>query len=139
MKRLIKKSEHDVGTRDAAILCINGVFIEDETHALCVQHYLRENEIDPDGIVDEDNADYNRPESSDIDNTAKIAMAHKVEFENAIFIEQWSLQNYSFDEITQLFKQNYPNYDIYNDDTHDEDTDSYEKVAKLFNLARNNI
>lgn len=132
MKRLIKKSEHDFDTRDLAIVCINGKFYEDTTHALCIQQYLRQNKMSWIGILDGDNPDFNRPESSDVGMNDKIAIAHLVEDDNAVYIEKWSLHNYTIDEVVPLFKANYWEYEVYDDDSYNEETDSYTRIAKSF-------
>lgn len=43
IKRLIKKSYHDVMNRDVTVLYIGGKFYEDVTYAVCLKQYINEN------------------------------------------------------------------------------------------------
>ena len=43
MKRLIKKSKHDMPNRDDAVLYVDGQFYEDVNHALCIRKFLKDN------------------------------------------------------------------------------------------------
>ena len=44
MKRL-KTAEHDWNNRDMAIVYVNGETYEDVTHAMCLQRYIKDNNI----------------------------------------------------------------------------------------------
>ena len=46
MKRLFKIAEHDWNNRDLAIVYIDGEVYEDVTHAMCLQRYIKDNDIE---------------------------------------------------------------------------------------------
>ena len=64
-----------------------------------------------------------------------LAFAHYCndDYEQGIFLEEYSLYNITLDEAVKAFKAEYPNEDIYNDDNDDDDeTDcGYELLANL--------
>jgi len=115
-------SEHDLSNRDKAICYINGVILEDDTHAKCIQEYINEY-----GTQDDIDEDFFRPlfdgseDYNDIleENIKSIGFAHIVEDESAIYVEEFSLVNLSLNDFVKKLKSIYPNYEIYSDDTSD--------------------
>lgn len=146
--RLKKLSDHDFVNRDMAIVYINGQFIEKDTHAEAISKYLKENKNkglneeyyrpkfnrDPDkAFNDKTKEDIELLNSIDVE---QLAFAHKVENEDAIYIEEFSLSNIDMNSVAALFKKQYPNYNIYNDDKYDYNEDEYELVAKLLGMKK---
>lgn len=68
-----------------------------------------------------------------------LAFAHIVNNENAIYIEQNSMQNVDLNMVANAIKQKYPSYNIYNDDSFKGEggnPSDYEKVAKIKRLIK---
>lgn len=85
MKRLIKKSVHDVMNRDNAFLYINGEYYEDSTHALCLYDYFTKK-----GQKNEAQSYQFRP-SMDIfyelsEKVGPVVLGHMVKKEDGVFI-----------------------------------------------------
>lgn len=85
MKRLIRKAEHDIYNRDAAILYIDGTFYEDVTHAAAFQQYLKDNDIKNLKSV-KIRPDFEYFEEYSKENDVDIVLAHLVEKEDAVFL-----------------------------------------------------
>jgi hypothetical protein len=147
--RLKKLNEHGDFDRDWAVVYINGEFYEDGTHASAVNQYLKNHDIK------ELNDDFIRPGYSNQkddshledldtmkDNVEELAFAHKLDNDKCIYIEEDSLQNIDINTVGNLFKKEYPDYDIYNDDSYegedyDEDgNNNYQKIARLKKVSR---
>lgn len=137
MKRLIKKSLHDYHNRDLALVYINGEIYESDTHSDCfkqyaLQHKNSENFDNYTSLI----TDYNTTND-------EIAFAHLVENQNAIFIEIYSMQNVDDqNKIIKEYKKEYPDYNIYSDDScrfDSADINNYEKIAKNSRLRKNII
>lgn len=142
MKRLIKKAEHDILNRDAAILYINGKFYEDVTHAACLYTFLKEEGIDfetdfqtrPDyELLKELSTTYN-----------SIVIAHHVNKENGIFILYGFIngQEVSYDAIPSNIIEDFKNQysmEIYDDLKHEQTENPYneEEQTQNFNKRKN--
>lgn len=145
----LKKSAMDIQDRNCAICYIDGEFIEAYTHSKCIDEYLHEkgkslneskfrstmfDSIDEEFDFDQLNIpDFKKQElKQDIEtiknNISQIVFAHKVCNKNSIYIEQYTLYNIDISTSTGLFKTQYPDYDIYVEETE-------EKVAKLKKVA----
>lgn len=158
--RLRKVAAHDTDTRDHAIVLINKeYFATGETHGEAISQYLDEIKskyklqdswyrpstpksygFEP---MDLETTD---PEDEDIDPgkydanvigkyIESMAFAHYCDddIERGIFLEDYSLYNITLEEAAKLFKKQYPDMDIYNDDNdsgYDTDT-GYELIASL--------
>lgn len=85
MKRLIRKAEHDIYNRDAAILYIDGTFYEDVTHAAAFQQYLKDNGIKNLKSV-KMRPDFEYFEEYSKENGIDIVLGHLVTKEDAVFL-----------------------------------------------------
>lgn len=85
MKRLIRKAEHDIYNRDAAILYIDGTFYEDVTHAAAFQQYLKDNDIKNLKSV-KIRPDFEFFEEYSKENGIDIVLGHLVAKEDAVFL-----------------------------------------------------
>jgi hypothetical protein len=140
--RLKKKAEHDTMNRDCAIVYINGEFYQGNTHAEAINQYLNNSgkklnetkyrpffNVEPKSYYsDKDIEDINTMNDTEF---KEVAFAHEVKDENAIYIEQYSLQNIDIETAAKLFKEQYPSFNIYNDDKYDKDSEEYQLIAKL--------
>jgi hypothetical protein len=139
--RLKKKSEHDTMNRDCAIVYVNGEFYQGNTHAEALNKYLNNSgkklnetkyrpffNVEPKLYYsDNDIQDINTMNDTEF---KEIAFAHEVKSENAIYIEQYSLQNINIETVAKLFKEQYPSFNIYNDDNYDNSTQEYQLIAR---------
>ena len=144
MKRLIKKAEHDILNRDAAILYINGKFYEDVTHAACLYTFLKEEGVEfetdfqtrPDyELLKELSTTYN-----------DIVLAHHVNKENGIFILYGFIngQEVSYDNLPSNIIEDFKNQygmDIYDDLKHEQVENLYdeEEQTQNFNKRKNEL
>ncbi|MNM99746.1 hypothetical protein D3C81_1123140 [compost metagenome] len=116
MKRLLRISEnerHDIGSRDKAILIINGEVLEGTTHAQILNQYLKNK-----GLQEFEDS-RRRPDVDNqtlVDDSYQIGFAHKLNYMKEIWLEINSLKNLSTEEACNLLKQQYPDFPIYNDD-----------------------
>lgn len=85
MKRLIRKAEHDIYNRDAAILYIDGTFYEDVTHAAAFQQYLKDNGI-KNLISVKMRPDFEYFEEYSKENGIDIVLGHLVAKEDAVYL-----------------------------------------------------
>ena len=126
MKRLIKKSKHDMPNRDDAVLYVNGRFYEDVNHALCIRKFLKDN--NDENIKNVTSYQY-RP---DIELAKYISekygpavIAHLVKHEDGIFIVYGCIDG-EFKEFDDIPKNiiddisNHYDYPCYDDMKHDE-------------------
>lgn len=85
IKRLVKKADHDVMNRDAAILYINEEFYIDVTHAACLEQYIRNHGSD----IELSSYQY-RPEIETFveisENVGPVIVGHQVNREDAVYI-----------------------------------------------------
>ena len=150
---LRKVAEHDVDSRDEAILYVDGQIFFGETHGECMNEFLsskdeslyntydrfptlmRPDLLDRDSITEDnydDEEDYQ--EDKDMltvyDNAKEYAFAHLVDDE--IYIEENSLYNLSIEEATKKIKDLLGDgYKYYNDDLSDKNDDTgYKRLAK---------
>lgn len=135
MKRLIKKSYHDLYDRDCALIYINGEFIDGEIHAECVQKYFDKYPIkfkaNIDHIEDRSDFDYELTNNEKLESLPFACMNID---QDDIFIEIDTLRNISVDELTNKLKSEYPGYHIYEDtDDYVQDYSAYKKLAKRNN------
>ena len=144
MKRLIKKAEHDILNRDAAILYVDGKFYEDVTHAACLYTFLKEEGVNfetdfqtrPDyELLKELSTTYN-----------SIVIAHHVNKENGIFILYGFIngQEVSYDAIPSNIIEDFKNQygmEIYDDLKHEQTENLYneEEQTQNFNKRKNEL
>jgi hypothetical protein len=135
--RLKKLNRRDLDDRDCAVTYIDGEIIEDETHAGCINYYLQMHK-NTNGLNDtvarppkyDNYYDYtsNGKDKEDEDiieqNIKQLAFAHKCDEDNSIYIEEFSLQNIDINTAANAFKEKYPDYTIYIDETD-------KKIARL--------
>lgn len=125
MKRLIRKAEHDIYNRDAAILYIDGKFYEDVTHAAAFQQYLKDNGVKNLKSV-KMRPDFEYFEEYSQENGVDIVLGHLVAKEDAVYliygfedgipVEFNSISN----NIKSKFEDEY-NLPVKDDMDHDED------------------
>jgi hypothetical protein len=132
LKRLIKKSYHDTGNRDSAMIYINDQFIKGYTHAECVNQYFKENKIkfkaNIDHIDDRCDMDYELKRNEKVINSSFGCI--NISGYDA-FIEKDTLENITINELANKLKQQFPEYTIYEDtDNWVENISDYRKIAK---------
>lgn len=132
MKRLIKKSSHDILDRDSAILFINGEIYSSGSHAAALKKYLIDYEI----IKNDKKEWFKRNEMFDkIDDYYSLAFAHKVD--NNIYLEVDSLINTDLDEVIGAIKYYYPSCKIYKEDRKlNPNDENYQLIAKIKSKKR---
>lgn len=140
MHRLKKIIARDILDRDCAVCYIDGEFIEGNAHHLCIKKYVKrhcENENDIDCI------------ESCKSNIKQMAFAHLLysytdnedsyyNVKGCIYIEQNSLVNIDMNTASQLFKKQYPEYDICIDET-DEKLAKQRRKVKTANYISNDF
>lgn len=122
MKRLVKRAEHDWNNRDVAVLYVEEKVYEDATHAICLQRYMEDNEIDNDLNAKD------RPEMEMFSEISKmhggqdVILAHRVDNADAIYYIYglYNGKEMSDNKIQYLLGEVYPEYKIVNDLEHDE-------------------
>lgn len=125
MKRLVKRAEHDWNNRDVAVLYVEEKVYEDATHAICLQRYMEDNEIDNDLNAKD------RPEMEMFSEISKmhggqdVILAHRVDNADTIYYIYGLCdgKEISDNKIQYLLGEVYPEYRIINDLEHDEDDD----------------
>lgn len=125
MKRLVKHAEHDWNNRDVAVLYVEENVYEDATHAICLQRYMEDNEIDNDLNAKD------RPEMEMFSEISKmhggqdVILAHRVDNADTIYYIYGLCdgKEISDNKIQYLLGEVYPEYRIVNDLEHDEDDD----------------
>lgn len=125
MKRLVKHAEHDWNNRDVAVLYVEEKVYEDATHAICLQRYMEDNEIDNDLNAKD------RPEMEMFSEISKmhggqdVILAHRVDNADAIYYIYGLCdgKEISDNKIQYLLGEVYPEYRIVNDLEHDDDDD----------------
>ena len=123
MKRLVKHAEHDWNNRDVAVLYVEENVYEDATHAICLQRYMEDNEIDNDLNAKD------RPEMEMFSEISKmhggqdVILAHRVDNADTIYYIYGLCdgKEISDNKIQYLLGEVYPEYRIVNDLEHDED------------------
>ena len=122
MKRLVKHAEHDWNNRDVAVLYVEENVYEDATHAICLQRYMEDNEIDNDLNAKD------RPEMEMFSEISKmhggqdVILAHRVDNADTIYYIYGLCdgKEISDNKIQYLLGEVYPEYKIVNDLEHDE-------------------
>ena len=149
MNRLIKKvAWHDVKFRDRAILYIDGEFIEANTHNIALTNWTYDNNIrrnsGQSGVARGNlvNEMANNRQLKDM----PYACLHKLEIDpqtnekrKMIFIDPETIYGIDLNELANLTKQKYPDYEIFEDSEQftPEETDKYTKLAKnKFNVKK---
>lgn len=137
MKRLVKRAEHDMNNRDLAIVYVDGQIYEDATHALCLQEYIKDNDIEEELKSLQFRPDFEQfSEISKINGGQDVVLAHKVDNADAIYYI-YGLHDgkeMSDNEIINILGKIYPEYKIVNDVEHDDDDnhgyDEKEQIEK---------
>lgn len=149
MKRLISKiAWHDVKYRDRAILYIDGEFVEANTHNIALTNWTYDNNIrrnsGPSGVARGNlvNEMAHNRQLKDM----PYACLHKLEVDpqtnenrKMIFIDPETIYGIDLNELANLTKQQYPDYEIFEDSEQfgPEETDKYTKLAKnKFNIKK---
>lgn len=137
MKRLIKRAEHDMNNRDLAIVYVNGEVYEDATHALCLQEYVKDNDIEEELKSLQFRPDFEQfSKISKINGGQDVVLAHKVDNVDTIYYIYglYDGKEMSDNEIIDILGKIYPEYKIVNDFEHDNDDnhgyDEEEQVEK---------
>ena len=136
MKRL-KTAEHDWNNRDMAILYVDGETYEDVTHAMCLQKYFQDNDIEEELESLQFRPDFEQfSEISEMNDGQDVILAHRVDNVDSIYFI-YGLNDgkeMSDNEIINLLDEVYPEYKIINDLEHDDDDnhgyDEEEQVEK---------
>lgn len=147
MKRLIKKSVHDVMNRDNAFLYINGKYYEDSTHALCLYDYFTEK-----GQKNKAQSYQYRP-SMDIfyelsEEVGPVVLGHMVEKEDGVFVIYACLDGEAvyfndipknlIDEISKHYGMECYD-DLEHDETKSENLYNADEKSKEFNERKNEV
>ena len=130
---------YDIMNRNAAVLYIDGEILEGETHANIITKYLNErglgglyNKWHRPGLFDDPN-DLTENGKKDVEkvkeNINSMAYAHRVDKENGIFIDTSKLYNIDLNTVVNALKNEYKNYDIYDDNNYNPDTLEFKKIA----------
>ena len=136
MKRL-KTAEHDWNNRDMAILYVDGEIYEDVTHAMCLQKYFQDNDIEEELESLQFRPDFEQfSEISEMNDGQDVILAHRVDNVDSIYFI-YGLNDgkeMSDNEIINLLDEVYPEYKIINDLEHDDDDnhgyDEEEQIEK---------
>ena len=131
MKRLIRKAEHDIYNRDAAILYIDGKFYEDVTHAAAFQQYLKDNGVKNLKSV-KMRPDFEYFEEYSKENDVDIVLGHLVAKEDAVFLIYGFEDGIpvEFDSISNNIKSKFEDkYNLHVKDDMDHDEDDYNPYA----------
>ena len=137
MKRLIKRAKHDMNNRDLAIVYINGEVYEDATYALCLQEYIKDNDIEEELKSLQFRPDFEQfSKISKMNGGQDVVLAHKVDNVDTIYYIYglYDGKEMSDNEIIDILGKIYPEYKIVNDFEHDNDDnhgyDEEEQVEK---------
>lgn len=137
MKRLVKRAEHDMNNRDLAIVYVDGQIYEDATHALCLQKYVKDNDIEEELKSLQFRPDFEQfSKISKINGGQDVVLAHKVDNVDTIYYIYglYDGKEMSDNEIINILDKVYPEYKIVNDFEHDNDDnhgyDEEEQVEK---------
>lgn len=122
MKRLVKRAEHDMNNRDLAIVYVDGQIYEDATHALCLQEYIKDNDIEEELESLQFRPDFQQfSEISKMNGGQDVILAHKVDNVDTIYYIYglYDGKEMSDNEIINILDKVYPDYKIINDLEHD--------------------
>ena len=148
MSRL-RKISMDIGDRDynGTMVYINGLIYKDISHGMAINEYLKDNTdyslnedyLRPIGFAPDDKRLPNDSNKEDIetinDNIYEMAFAHMSSPENAIYIERDTLQNVDINTVAKALKTEYPNYNIYVEETRKKI--ARERIAMDINSIKN--
>lgn len=126
-----------MNNRDLAIVYINGEVYEDATHALCLQEYVKDNDIEEELKSLQFRPDFEQfSKISKINGGQDVVLAHKVDNVDTIYYIYglYDGKEMSDNEIIDILGKIYPEYKIVNDFEHDNDDnhgyDEEEQVEK---------
>ena len=134
MKRL-KTAEHDWNNRDLAIVYIDGEVYEDVTHAMCLQKYFQDNDIEEELESLQFRPDFEQfSEISEMNDGQDVILAHRVDNVDSIYFI-YGLNDgkeMSDNEIINLLDEVYPEYKIINDlERDDDDNHGYDEEEQV--------
>lgn len=126
-----------MNNRDLAIVYVNGEVYEDATHALCLQEYIKDNDIEEELKSLQFRPDFEQfNEISKMNGGQDVVLAHKVDNVDTIYYIYglYDGKEMSDNEIINILDKVYPRYKIINDLEHDNDDnhgyDEEEQVEK---------
>lgn len=126
-----------MNNRDLAIVYVDGQIYEDATHALCLQEYVKDNDIEEELKSLQFRPDFEQfSKISKINGGQDIILAHKVDNVDTIYYIYglYDGKEMSDNEIIDILGKTYPEYKIVNDFEHDNDDnhgyDEEEQVEK---------
>lgn len=126
-----------MNNRDLAIVYINGEVYEDATHALCLQEYVKDNDIEEELKSLQFRPDFEQfSKISKMNGGQDVVLAHKVDNVDTIYYIYglYDGKEMSDNEIIDILGKIYPEYKIVNDFEHDNDDnhgyDEEEQVEK---------
>ena len=125
MKRL-KTAEHDWNNRDMAILYVDGETYEDVTHAMCLQRYIKDNDIEEELESLQFRPDFEQfSEISEMNDGQDVILAHRVDNVDSIYFIYGLNDGKEMNDnkIINLLGEVYPEYKIINDLEHDDSDD----------------
>lgn len=135
MKRLVKRAEHDMNNRDLAIVYVDGQIYEDATHALCLQEYVKNNDIEEELKSLQFRPDFEQfSEISEMNGGQDVILAHRVDNVDSIYFI-YGLndgEKMSDNEIVNILGKVYPGYKIIDDLEHDvNDNHGYDEEEQV--------
>lgn len=134
MKRLLKKATHDWNNRDMAIVYVNGEVYEDATHAICLQRYFQDNDMNDYKVYLGSRPQFEFFKDLSEDNNGQdVILAHRVDKAGAIYFI-YGLNDgrqLSDSEIKSDLEKIYPDYEIINDLAHDGNNHGYDEREQI--------
>lgn len=126
-----------MNNRDLAIVYVDGQIYEDATHALCLQEYVKDNDIEEELKSLQFRPDFEQfSKISKMNGGQDVVLAHKVDNVDTIYYIYglYDGKEMSDNEIINILDKVYPEYKIVNDFEHDNDDnhgyDEEEQVEK---------
>ena len=133
MKRL-KTATHDWNNRDMAIVYVNGEVYEDATHAICLQRYFQDNDMNDYKVYLGSRPQFEFFKDLSEDNNGQdVILAHRVDKAGAIYFI-YGLNDgrqLSDSEIKSDLEKIYPDYEIINDLAHDGNNHGYDEREQI--------
>ena len=134
MKRLFKTAVHDWNNRDMAIVYVNGEVYEDATHAICLQRYFQDNDMNDYKVYLGSRPQFDIFKDLSKDNNGQdVILAHRVDKAGAIYFI-YGLNDgrqLSDSEIKSDLEKIYPDYEIINDLAHDGNNHGYDEREQI--------
>ena len=134
MKRLFKKAAHDWNNRDMAIVYVDGEVYEDATHAICLQRYFQDNDMNDYKVYLGSRPQFEFFKDLSEDNNGQdVILAHRVDKAGAIYFI-YGLNDgrqLSDSEIKSDLEKIYPDYEIINDLAHDGNNHGYDEREQI--------